>query len=113
MATFVAIDSQGEDVEIIALGRELERLEKRCLALFLEGKDEESEHLLPPIMALDSRISDTPAKTLAGIAVKLRIAANADDLLPFNPDEKYYSFDQLALLSALDDVERMAKGAEQ
>lgn len=117
MTSIVAIDSHGEDVEIIALGRELGRLDERRLALCYEGKDEESQRLFPALEALERRIREIPAKTLAGIAVKLRIAVNDDDvpggdpLLPFDPDEKYYSLRQLALLSALADVERMTKEA--
>lgn len=90
------------DAEIVALGAELARL----VAYFDDNHDDDAiERVFPAIESLERRISDRPATTAAGLAVKLRIAA---DMLLGGPPAHGHTTDQLNLLSALADVERMA-----
>ena len=67
--------------------------------------DEATEHLA----ALEAKIAGTPANTFAGIAIKLRIGV---DNLPMTlgtlPSGEEASTDELNLMSALADIERLA-----
>ena len=54
---------------------------------------------------IETRIAGLKATTFAALAVKLRVAA--DPLLPLDDDDDHSS-DQMNLLSALADAERLA-----
>lgn len=91
----------GDDAEIIELGREVFRCEA------VTGSDAVIERAVETMARLSKRIAGLKATTFAALAVKLRIAAIGDDL-----DGEFYSYDQMNLLSAIADAERMAE-AEQ
>ena len=88
----------GDDAEIIALGREVSRLAA------MTGGDADIGRATSMMTRIETRISGLKATTFAALAVKLRIAA--DQLLL--EDDDWRSSDQLNLLSALADVERVA-----
>lgn len=87
----------------LALGREVSRLAA------VTGSDADIGRATDMMTRIETRIAGLKATAFAALAVKLRIAA---DQLLLDDDGDWRTSDQMNLLSALADVERMAKKGE-
>ena len=120
-----ALASEGEDSELLALWRRYQerfaritQLAKEEDRLFVNGTkaelaeaDARVKQGWNEVTEIERQIAATPANTFAGLAVKLRIGT---DNQPFRlyPDfqEDQLSADELNLMAALADAERLSGG---
>lgn len=117
-----ALVSEGEDSELIALWRRLQERYARAHQLqeeedrLIEGEQKAELFnagalVLHEATEIESQIAAIPANTFAGLAIKLRIGTDNQPFrwdLDFQVDE--LSTDELNLMTALADAERLASG---
>lgn len=92
------------DKAILRLGAKIQTIKDRINAGRI-ANDRRRDILDQGALSMENMVADTPAVTLAGVAVKLRLAAEE---LVSNADGQGFTTGELNLLSALADVERMA-----
>ena len=123
-----ALASEGEDSELIALWRRHQERMERMPALrdaeerlhphretrkreYAKAENRTSQ-VLGELDDIEHQIATTPANTFAGLAIKLRIGTDNQIFrwaLEFKVEE--LSTDELNLMTALADAERLAGGA--
>ena len=106
----------GDDGLLFALEQEFRRLDAKADQLEAAHKHSEtpeSENQVKALWgasdALKERIAGTPARTIAGVAMKLRLAVQYQDEM--NGSTGDHDIDGKAIRSALEDAERLAGGA--
>ena len=99
-STSAAAEPCGDDAEIIALGREIDRLVAAGDAI---PDDDAAGVEYDKTIPLSFRIADLRATTMPALAVKLRLAANPRD------GHDISEFPMRNLVSARDDAMRMAE----
>lgn len=91
------------DAPILRMGAKIQTIKDRINAGSIA--DERRRDILDQgALSMENMVAATPAVTLAGVAVKLRLAI---DGLVSGVDGRGHTTDELNLLSALADVERM------
>ncbi|MFQ5927869.1 MAG: hypothetical protein ACE5MH_10600 [Terriglobia bacterium] len=105
----LSTEPEPTDAEIVRMWHEHCVLIAKCNAAHEALKAEEGNALFAQADKLSERILVTQARTPAGIAVKLKIAAEVEGL---EKEAKEYPklVEPRAVLSALDDLERLAGG---
>ena len=100
-------DAPDSDDPVVRLYREdWCRLDEAHRAADHKHDHEETGRIAAPWSACERAIFATPATTLAGVAVKLRLCL----LLVENPNNEQPSGDELAILGAIADLQRLASG---